>query len=141
MKGRALIPVFTEHIPAEPEPGTLYVSMPFATAVHLCACGCGSKVVTPFGPHDWIMTFDGTVTLRPSVGNGQQPCRSHYYLRSNRIQWLPPISAASSRAAGVHDRAAHLEASTPRSPTEEVSWWRRLGVWMRNRLRRLRSTG
>ncbi|MFJ9900690.1 DUF6527 family protein [Streptomyces sp. NPDC091280] len=105
--------------------------MQFETAVHLCACGCGSKVVTPLGPHDWTLTFDGTVSLRPSVGNGQQQCRSHYYVRNDRIDWLPRISAAATRVAGSRDRAAHVEA-TAQTAAGEKSWWR--GI--RNRMRR-----
>lgn len=129
MKLHTLSPVFTEYVPADPEPGNLYVSMQFETAVHLCACGCGSKVVTPFGPHDWTLTFDGTVSLRPSIGNGQQRCRSHYYIRGDRIAWLPQISTTATQAAHSHDRAVHARASRPR-PT--IPWWRR--AW--NRLRR-----
>lgn len=128
MRSKTLTPMFIEYIPASPEPEALYISMQFETAVHLCACGCGTKVVTPFGPHDWVLTFDGTVTLRPSVGNGQQPCRSHYNIRNDRIDWLPPISIAATRAAGARDRAAHVQADIPPTPT---SWWRR--TWDRLR--------
>lgn len=135
MKARSLMPVFIEHIPAEPEPGKLYISMQFETAVHLCACGCGAKVVTPFGPHDWTLTFDGTVSLRPSVGNGQQQCRSHYYVRSGRIDWLPRISAAATGVASSRDRAAHVEA-IPQPLAGQASWWHR--IW--NRMRRSSGT-
>jgi hypothetical protein len=38
---------FVEFIPKEREEGVLYVSIPYATAVHNCFCGCGLKVVTP----------------------------------------------------------------------------------------------
>ena len=62
MKAMSLNTVFTESIPAQPEPATFYISMEYQTAVHLCACGCGAKVVTPLGPKDWILTFDGTVS-------------------------------------------------------------------------------
>jgi Family of unknown function (DUF6527) len=133
MKARTLTPEFSEYIPSVLEPGTLYVSMQFETAVHLCACGCGSKVVTPFGPRDWTLTYDGTVTLRPSVGNGQQPCRSHYLIQHDRIDWLPQMSTAATRAAGVRDRTAHAETSTPPAP---VTWWRRA----RNGISRLRNS-
>jgi hypothetical protein len=129
MKFKTLTPAFKEFIPADPDPGTLYISMQYETAVHLCACGCGTKVVTPFGPHDWILTFDGAVSLRPSVGNGQQPCRSHYYIRNNRIDWLPPISAFATQAASARDRAVHRQTTAPETPNP---WWRR--TW--NRLRR-----
>lgn len=133
MRAKALTPVFTEYIPADLEPEMLYISMQFETAAHLCACGCAARVVTPFGTHDWVLTFDGTVTLRPSVGNGQQPCRSHYVIRQDRIDWLPQISVAATRAAGARDRAVHTEAT--RLPTP-VPWWRR--TW--DRIRRTRSS-
>ncbi|WP_420540874.1 DUF6527 family protein [Mycolicibacterium septicum] len=122
MRAKSLIPVFTQSIPASPEPGDLYVSMQYETAVHLCACGCGNKVVTPLGPRDWSITFDGTVTLRPSIGNGQQACRSHYYVRNNRIDWLPPISQAATQSATVRDRAAHARTMPP----APKPWWRRM---------------
>lgn len=64
MKAIALTPVFTKSIPADPEPGNLYVSMEYRTAVHLCACGCGTKAVTPIGPNDWTLIFNGEVTLQ-----------------------------------------------------------------------------
>jgi hypothetical protein len=121
MRINALKPVFTEYIPADPEPGHLYLSMHFQTAVHLCACGCESKVVTPFGPNDWVLTFDGTVSLRPSVGNGQHDCRSHYYIRCDRIAWLPQISAAATQVATARDRTAHARAKT----LPPTSWWKR----------------
>ena len=130
MRTTALSTVFTKSIPAAPLAETLYVSMEYRTAVHLCACGCGTKVVTPLGPNDWILTFDGTVTLRPSIGNGQQECRSHYYIRNDRIDWLPRIGAAATNAALARDRATHSQ--TPDVPKALKPWWRR--AW--NRLRR-----
>ncbi len=124
MKNKLLVPVFTESIPpADLEPGNFYVSMRYETSVHLCACGCHTKVVTPFGPHDWTLTFDGTVTLHPSVGNGQQPCRSHYNIRHNRVDWLPPISRRATQIASNRDRAAHTE-RPPAVPVHKA-WWRR----------------
>ena len=128
MRAKSLNPVFTESIPADLEPGNLYVSMRYETAVHLCACGCRAKVVTPFGPHDWAITFDGTVSLRPSVGNGQQACKSHYVVRNDRIDWLSPISKRTTRSATARDRAAHTQRPTPPAPS---SWWRR--AWDRIR--------
>lgn len=133
MRAKTLTSVFTEYIPSDLEPEILYISMQFETAVHACACGCGSKVVTPFGPHDWVLTFDGTVTLHPSVGNGQQLCRSHYFIRQGRIDWLPQISRAATRTARDRDRAAHTEA--PRL-SALVPWWRR--AWVR--IHRTRSS-
>ena len=66
-----------KYLPRELLPGTLYVSKEFAVAGHLCACGCGSKVITPLGPAEWTFSErKGRPTLRPSVGNWQLPCRS-----------------------------------------------------------------
>ena len=42
---------FVEFIPDELEQGTIYISIRFATASHLCCCGCGNKVVTPITSH------------------------------------------------------------------------------------------
>lgn len=79
---------FVELMPVTLTEGTLYVSIPYATAIHLCACGCGNKVVTPISPADWSLTFDGdTVSLHPSIGGWQLPCRSHYWIRNNTIRW------------------------------------------------------
>lgn len=85
---KSLIPEFVEYIPTDLKPGVLYISMKYATAVHLCACGCGEKVVTPISRSDWKLLFDGeTITLRPSIGNFEYKCRSHYFITENKIEW------------------------------------------------------
>jgi hypothetical protein len=80
-------------IPKPLMPGILYLSEEFGTAQHLCACGCGAKIRTPLGPTEWQVeeTEDGP-TLRPSVGNWQQPCRSHYWIWRGAIEWSTPWS-------------------------------------------------
>lgn len=91
--GQLLRHQFVENAPEELEPGTLYVSIPFATVLHTCACGCGHEVVTPLSPSDWIMTYDGvSVSLSPSIGNWNFPCRSHYVIRHNRVNWIRTTS-------------------------------------------------
>ena len=77
---------FVERIPESLDIGVLYVSLNYATAAHLCCCGCGEEVVTPFTPTDWAMTFDGeAVSLRPSIGNWTLECRSHYLVHHGRV--------------------------------------------------------
>lgn len=83
---------FVRSIPKELEPGVLYMSMEYATAIHSCCCGCGSQVVTPLSPTDWQMSFDGeSISLSPSIGNWSFPCRSHYFIKKGKIveagQW------------------------------------------------------
>lgn len=50
---------FVECIPDFIESGVLYISITYATAMHLCVCGCSREVVTPFSPTDWKLLFDG----------------------------------------------------------------------------------
>jgi Family of unknown function (DUF6527) len=76
------------YIPAELQPGVLYVSKEFEIAVHLCPCGCGAKIRMPLGPTEWVVreTRKGP-TVRPSIGNWQEACRSHYWIRNGEIEW------------------------------------------------------
>ncbi|MBL7738453.1 MAG: hypothetical protein JNK14_04485 [Chitinophagaceae bacterium] len=79
---------FVELIPDELEEGVIYVSLAYCTAIHKCVCGCGHEVVTPLSPTDWKLTFDGkTISLYPSIGNWSFPCRSHYWIKDNRIEY------------------------------------------------------
>lgn len=84
-----LIPKHVRTIPSEDmEQGVLYISEEFKIAIHLCACGCGIETVTPIddGTQGWIKTEqDGKVTLRPSIGNQNLPCRSHYWITDNKV--------------------------------------------------------
>ncbi len=68
------------------EDGVLYISMEHCSAIHKCVCGCGNEIVTPLSATDWQIKYDGTVTLTPSVGNWNIPCRSHYFIRENRVE-------------------------------------------------------
>ena len=86
---KSLTPVFVDFIPEHPEPGCLYISRKYRTATHLCCCGCGSRVVTPLKKDFWsIREEKGCVWLSPSIGNWSLACRSHYFIRGNRVDWL-----------------------------------------------------
>lgn len=79
---------FVDSVPEIIKERTLYVSIPFSTAIHLCPCGCKEEVVTKIAPHRWSMTYDGeTVSLYPSVGNWSLPCKSHYWIKKNKVVW------------------------------------------------------
>lgn len=101
---------FVEFIPEELDEKTIYVSIRFATATHLCCCGCGNKVVTPLRPTDWSLVFDGkTVSLHPSVGNWSFPCQSHYWIRNNRASWAAQWTKeeiAAGRARGARRKGS-----------------------------------
>src|SRR4051794_17196024 len=99
-------------MPRELSQGVLYVSSEYAVAGHLCACGCGTKVITPLGLAEWTYSeHEGYPTLRPSIGNWQLRCRSHYFITQGRIQWAGQWSDAQV-AAG---RLAEAPATSPLS--------------------------
>lgn len=82
--------VFVKNVPEKLEAGIIYVSIEYATVIHKCCCGCGNEVVTPLSPKDWQLTFDGeSVSLRPSIGNWNFKCQSHYIITKNRVEWCP----------------------------------------------------
>ena len=79
---------FVTDMPGIIEPDTVYVSLEFNTTSHLCCCGCGNRVVLKLSPDWWSLIYDGeTVTFRPSIGNWELPCRSHYFITKSRVVW------------------------------------------------------
>lgn len=79
---------FVRRVPAELEEGVLYVCLDCDVVVHKCACGCGEKVVLPLSHEHWKLSYDGEVTLSPSIGNYQYDCKSHYFIRDGKIVWV-----------------------------------------------------
>ena len=103
-----------QYMPKALEPGVLYISEEFGAAAHLCACGCGAKVRTPLGPTEWSIedTPDGP-TLRPSVGNWQQACQSHYLITSGEVIWAARWTAeeiADGRRREEENRREYYDA-------------------------------
>lgn len=143
MRQATLEPEFVDEIPENLQEGRLYISIRYRTASHLCACGCGAKVVTPIKPPKWHLTYDGeTVSLWPSVGRWQLPCHSHYVIRKSRVVWAKPWTEKQIREGREEDAedlrdyyrhrgkdAATQSADLPlvqnESPGSRQSWWRR----------------
>jgi hypothetical protein len=131
-------------VPKELESGILYVSERYRVAVHLCACGCGSKIVTPLGPAEWtFLEHDGQPTLKPSVGNWQLPCRSHYLIVGGAIRWSGQWSPGqieggrrleqATREAYYRERQAEqIVASFEEQPR---GWLSRLWDWLKQLFR------
>ena len=122
MRVSHIVPEFVTSFPAELEPGLLYVSAQFSSAAHLCACGCSREVITPLSPHQWVLTFDGKVSMRPSIGNWALPCQSHYVITRGEIRWAASMSAGAIQANRAADHRTLDEAHAG-----GASWWRRLG--------------
>ncbi len=105
MKQSKLVPQFIELIPAKLEDGILYISEKYGTAIHKCCCGCGHEVVTPLSPAQWQLRRIGdTVTLSPSIGNWNFNCRSHYWIRQNRVEWAGSMTERQIRLVQERDR-------------------------------------
>lgn len=144
---------FVEFIPEKLEPGKLYISLEYNSASHLCACGCGYEVVTIIGPADSSITYNGRgVSISTSIGNSNFPCKSHYWIKNNRIvresrmtPQLTALSRARDKAAKAREYGSNPldapapvpapaeTAQAPSSPTSlpsgadaAKSWWRRL---------------
>lgn len=99
-----LHPVFISRMPAQLEPGNLYISNEYYVIKHLCACGCAEVVTLPLHPAQWRYTFDGkNVSVHPSVGNIGTPCNSHYWIVSGRVEWARPISARQAQQGWTRD--------------------------------------
>lgn len=96
---------YVEYVPERLEPGVLYISKRFRTSSHLCCCGCGLKVVTPLNSAKWSLTDHGTsVSLSPSIGNWNYPCRSHYLIIRNHIHWAGQINERQIASVQKRDR-------------------------------------
>ena len=84
---------YKDGVPETLKEGALYVSIRFKTTSHLCACGCGERVVAKLSPNDWNMLYNGRdITLNPSIGNWSFDCRSHYFIRKNKIVWASDMT-------------------------------------------------
>jgi hypothetical protein len=120
------------YMPKDLEEGVLYVSEEFDTAAHLCPCGCGSKIRTPLGPTEW--SFEDTSmgpTLYPSIGNWQQACKSHYWIRQGNViwsnQWTPEEIEAGRNAEELR-RKIYYDTMYPQSD----KLWRKIWNWLKN---------
>ncbi|HEX4165011.1 MAG TPA: DUF6527 family protein, partial [Bryobacteraceae bacterium] len=106
----------------------------------------GNKVVTPIRPTDWKLIFDGkTISLDPSIGNWSFACRSHYWIRNNRIRWAAQWSEEQIRRGRTHDQSAkrsyfEIEDAKTKVPTRDPApsetgkpkrrFWRKLKWWL-----------
>ena len=99
MKVEKFKPIFVDYIPDIIEPGELYISMKNSFCCHLCACGCGEKVMMPLSKDKgWILLFNGKeVSFTPSIGNFSFTCHSHYYIINNKVEWCVKSKSYSNK--------------------------------------------
>jgi Family of unknown function (DUF6527) len=116
-------------MPRELKPNVLYVSEEFDIAIHLCPCGCGSRVKTPLGAAEWSMEENESgPTLEPSLGNWQIACQSHYWITRGNVEWAAkwkPEQIAEGRRYEEKRRRAYYEANDRQrgGPLQRFWWW------------------
>lgn len=119
-----------ERFPDELELGKFYFSEDFRSSAHLCACGCGSRVILPIKPAGWqLVQTARSFTISPSVGNREFACRSHYLIEGGRIIWLSSMSDREVQASRAMDKQ-HIE------KMHAVTFWQRIRNvlrWILNR--------
>ena len=58
-------------------------------------------------PAKYALTYDGeSVSLWPSVGNWQKPCKSHYVIRNSRVVWYAEWTDRQIERGRARDQAA-----------------------------------
>ena len=136
-----LKPNFVKFIPKQLQPDYIYISIEYTTTSHLCACGCGQKVVLPLNPNDWSLTFNGRdITMRPSVGNWSFPCQSHYLITKGRVDWVGKWNDDQIKRGREADKSRRIseiaEANTsqlkdaPKLERKSMGFWQRLAHLM-----------
>jgi hypothetical protein len=84
-------------------------------------------VVTPISPVGWKLIFDGeTVTLSPSVGSWDFPCRSHYFIRHDTVVWGADMSREEIEWGRARDRNApdeHFGNKTSHRQKRNTKWF------------------
>lgn len=119
---------FVEYIPSEIEENTLYISIEFDVAKHKCACGCEADIVTTFSPARFQLTYDGeTVSLHPSIGNWNHACKSHYFIKKDKVVWAGPITKNQIDSVIINDQESlkkHIENNSKLNIV--VAWLKKL---------------
>lgn len=95
-----------ESFPNPLDAGVIYLSKRFSCAAHACACGCGKEVITPISPVQWrVIHGERGISLRPSIGNWNFPCRSHYWITNGHVEWSTDMSEDDIKAGREYNAA------------------------------------
>lgn len=138
-----------ESFPRPLQAGVLYYSERFSGAAHACACGCGMEVITPISTVQWRITRNARgVSLRPSIGNWNFPCQSHYWIIDGAVHWSTDMTEEQIRAGRAYNSALReqyfkaksaeqsLITSQPSPSADHRNLLARLISWIWGRLRR-----
>ncbi len=114
-----------ERVPKEMEPGVVFHSEEFELAGLLCACGCGHRITLLVPDSHQVFDQGGWATVRPSIGVFDAPCRSHFFIRSGQVDWMPAFSGGQAASIMQAQIARHV--MRDRMP---LSRWGRMVAWI-----------
>lgn len=108
---------FIDNIPDEIiKEDVLYISLEYDITKHKCPCGCGSIIVASLSPARYSITYDGeSVSLYPSIGNWNLPCKSHYFIRNGKIIWAGQFNDQQIKKVIQNDHRTLKEYSDKKS--------------------------
>ena len=106
-----------ERIPDQLAAGIVYHSEDFELAALLCACGCGHRVILLVPDSHRLFSESGLVTIRPSIAVCDANCKSHYYITSGEVEWLPTFTRAQTHLIMRDQIARHAALDKGR-----ISW-------------------
>jgi hypothetical protein len=121
-----------DRVPAQLDEGIVYHTEEFELAALLCACGCGHRVTLLVPDSHEVWDDRGYATIRPSIGVFDGACKSHYFISSGDVEWLPAFTGA--QAAGImHAQIARHVASDGK----RAAWWEKARAAVLGWLRKL----
>lgn len=81
--------IYVDRLPLKDnmEEEKLYISNNMTQATHLCPCGCGTEILTPFGRGGYhvLENKDTSLTLSPSIEHS--PCKNQYKIYKGYVIW------------------------------------------------------
>ena len=84
-----------EYLPyvSDLQENVIYISDTYMVSKHLCLCGCGQLTVMPLGKGQWNyqINTNNKISMQPSVGNFQLPCKSHYIISKGGANFARPL--------------------------------------------------
>ena len=143
MKVQFVTPQYVEQLPEQLREGMFYICEEFSLTAHKCCCGCGEDVYNKLNPAKWRLseTWDGRISLEPSIGNWKYPCQSHYWIRNNRVIEAGPLTAfeiETVQQQDLRDRdryVAHVNAQA----AKQSNFWARGRLLVARTLRTLQA--
>jgi hypothetical protein len=62
-----------------------------------------------------VLTFEGAVSMRPSIGNWALPCQSHYVIDHGTIRWARGFTRDEIQPAASRTTGSWMQSTPPRA--------------------------